>query len=182
MKKLLYVSLIVLSAALGSCSQEEGNVEVVISSSAFPLIPATAISCLADKNAGNDIATADISPSYFRVPVITFNRKDTTKSLIISFIRITIPVPGSATPINCEVGGDALAALRQTWFDSGTKEALIPAGNATYATDCALYCGGVTMNSGLTASGTMEIFGLERDAAQNETPVKTSTTITVESF
>ncbi|WP_295905114.1 hypothetical protein [uncultured Bdellovibrio sp.] len=184
MKKLLYVSLLVLSVVLGSCSQEAGNVEVSISGSSLPLIPATAVSCLARENAGTDTPTADISPSYFRVPTITFTRKDTTKNLIIAFIRINIPVPGSSTPINCEVGGDGLAALKGTWFNSGTKEALIPSGDAnkTFSTDCALYCGGITMNSGTTASGTMEVFGLERDAAGNETPVKTSTTITVESF
>ncbi|WP_374029738.1 hypothetical protein [Bdellovibrio bacteriovorus] len=181
MKRIL-ITLLIAPMLLAGCSGEEGNVEVSISSSAYPLIPASAVSCLAKENAGNDVPTPDISPSYFRIPVITFNRQDTTKTLVISFIRISIPIPGSSTPLSCEVGGDNLSALRGSWYDSTTREALIPAGTATFQTDCALYCGGIAATTPFTASGTMEIFGLERDAAQNEVPVKTSTVITIQNF
>ncbi|MBV2169477.1 MAG: hypothetical protein KUL82_12295 [Bdellovibrio sp.] len=182
MRKLMPVLLLVCLATLGGCSQEEGNVEVVVSSSAFPLIPATAASCLADKNAGADTPTADISPDYFRIPTITFNRKDTSKTLVIAFIRISIQIPGSSQAVSCEVGGDGLAALRDSWFSGTTKEALVPAGTASFSTDCALYCGGVKAPSGMTASGSLEVFGLERATNGDETPVKASTVVTIQSF
>lgn len=181
MKKILYV--LIASLFLASCASEDQNVEVTISSSSLPLIPATAISCLAVQNAGGDAPTADISPSYFKIPTITFSRKDASKILIIAFIRINVPIPGSATPVSCEVGGDALAALKSTWFASSTKEAAIAAGTATDATDCPLYCGGIAATTQFTSSGTMEVFGLERDAVTlEETPVRIQTTVTIQNF
>ncbi|WP_413569561.1 hypothetical protein ACLWBD_03755 [Bdellovibrio sp. HCB117] len=182
MKKIMYVLLLLMSANLVACSQEDSNVEVSITSSPLPLIPATAVSCLAQENAGDDVATADISASYFKIPTITFNRKDTSKTLIVAFIRVSIQIPGSATPVTCEYGGDQLAALRGNWFDSLTKEAAIPVGEASYATTCPMYCGGINATNQFVATGTMEVFGLERDTNQDETPVKVQTSITIQSY
>lgn len=183
MKKRLYAAMFVLLPYLGSCSQEAGNVEVVVSSSVFPLIPAPAVSCMSEKNAGSDIPSADVAPSYFRIPKITFNRKDTTKDLIIAFIRVSIPVPGSDT-VTCELGGDGLAALTSTWYATTSKDALIPAGDQyqSFSTDCAMKCGGIEVGPGVTATGTMEVFGLERDSNGDELPVRASTSVSIQSF
>ncbi|KHD89950.1 MAG: hypothetical protein OM95_00840 [Bdellovibrio sp. ArHS] len=182
MKKIMYVLILVLTANLMACAQEDGNVDVSITSSTLPLIPATAVSCLAQRNAGSDAATPDVSASYFKIPVITFTRKDTSKTLIIAFIRVSIQIPGSASPVTCEYGGDQLAALRTEWFNNATKEAAIPVGEASYATGCAMYCGGINSTNQFVATGTLEVFGLERDDSQNETPVKVQTTITIQSY
>lgn len=181
MKKLFCI----LAAALllASCAEEDQNVEVTISSGALPLIPATAISCLAIQNAAGEAPTADISPSYFKVPTITFSRKNASKILVIAFLRITITVPGSSSPVSCEVGGDGLAALRSTWYGNASKEALIAAGTTSESTDCPLYCGGITATTPYTATGTMEVFGLERDPTSlEETPVKIQTPITIQNY
>lgn len=183
MKKFSWLLILLFSWQLMSCANEESNVEVAIATSPLPLIPATAISCLATKNAGGDVATADIAPSYFKVPKLTFNRKDSAKILVIAFVRIKIQIPGAAAPVSCEVGGDGLAALSQTWWANGAKEASIPAGTSTYSTDCPLYCGGILAETPYTASGTLEVFGLERDATTlEESPVKVQTAITIQSF
>ncbi len=183
MKVVLYSLLLIVPLSLLSCSQEESNVSVVASSSPLPLIPATAISCLAAKNAGGDVATADIAPSYFKVPKLTFNRKETSKVLVLALVRIKIQIPGGQAPVSCEVGGDALAALSDVWWNSGNKEAAVPEGADTFSTDCSLYCGGVNSEQPYTASGTMEIFGLERNSATlEESPVKIQTTITIQSY
>ncbi len=183
MKKILYVSLMILSTYLVSCSGDEGNVEVKVSSSPFPLIPATAVSCLANQSANGEPPTADVQPSYFRIPTVTFVRKDTKKSLIIAFIRITIPIPGETAPVSCEVGGDNLMAIGKWGDGTGTStEALILPGVESFSTNCALYCGGIKAEKTYTTSGTMEVYGLERDTAGNETPVRTSTSVTIQSF
>lgn len=183
MKVVLYSLLLILPLSLLSCSKEESNVSVVLSTSPLPLIPATAISCLAAKNAVGDVATADIAPSYFKVPKLTFNRKDTSKVLVLALVRIKIQIPGASIPISCEVGGDSLAALSSVWWSSGSKEAAIPEGTDTFSTDCSLYCGGVNAEQPYTATGTVEIFGLERDSATlDEAPVKIQTTLTIQSY
>lgn len=176
--------LLALFTITAGCAQEDSNVEVSISSSSLPLIPATAISCAAIKNASGDVPTADISASYFKVPKITFTRKNTDKQLVIAFIRINIPIPGG-TAVSCEYGGDNLAALKSEWWSNPGKEALIDVGdvNKTVSTDCALYCGGINSDNPYVASGTMEVFGLERNPSnQEETPVRIQTAITIQSF
>lgn len=185
MKKLLPVMFAVISSLLvaGCSGGDESNVEVVISSSPLPLIPATAISCLATKNAAGDTATADITANYFKIPKITFNRKNTTKILVVAFLRIKIQIPGSSSQYICEYGGDGLASLSSTWWANAGKEASVSVGAASFATDCPLYCGGVEAANPYTATGTVEVFGLERDATSlEETPVKVQTSITVQSY
>lgn len=180
MRKLLHLLFIlVLSSSLLSCSSEEQNVEVRISSSAFLLIPASTVSCMAHKNAGSEGPIADITPSYFKIPTITFNRRNASKELVISFIRIKIPTAN----INCEYGGDQLAALEDTWWNNSGREASIPANTTSFSTGCALICGGISADSTFTASGTMEVFGLERDTTTlDETPVKVEAVVTVQSL
>lgn len=173
-----------MASLLISCSQDEGSVTVKVSSSAFPVIPATATSCLAVKKAAGTSfpPLSDVQASYFRVPAITFERKDINKDLVIAQIKITINIPGNSAPYECQpaVAGDNLAALTQAWYDD--KEALIPkGGSATYTTECPIYCGGITMGPGLVASGALEVLGFERDTNGDETPVRTSTAITIES-
>ena len=182
MIKALGAVVIVFSFFSLSCSGGgSANLEVKVSTSPLPLIPAAASSCLSRKSGGTDAAPQDISASYFRVPTISFNRVDTTKTLIISLIRIRIK--GVGVNINCEAGGDNLAALSSAWWATSTRDATIPVGTATYSTDCALYCGGVNTERSFTATGTLEIFGLDRDETTlEETPVRVSTQISVQSF
>ncbi|MGZ3772467.1 MAG: hypothetical protein ACXVCY_01955 [Pseudobdellovibrionaceae bacterium] len=181
---LMYGLFFFFFQVLAACSQEDANVSVNVTASALPLIPATAVSCLAQKNAGSSVATGDIAASYFKLPVITFTRKDTSKILVVSLVSITINTPGSTTPISCKFGGDTLAALSSTWWSSSTKEASVPAGQATFATDCPLYCGGInTGNTPYTSTGLMEIFGLERNPTTlEEVPVKIQTVISVQNY
>lgn len=166
---------------VSSCGTEEdkasSNVTVVVSTSAFPLIPAPAYSAVAERKSAT---SPDISASYFRIPKITFNRADTSKSLIIAFLRIKIQIPSGL--YTCEVGGDNLSALAEQWWTGG-REATISAGVDSFSTSRALYCGGISADVAYSASGSMEIFGLERDdTTLEETPVRTSVTISIQSF
>lgn len=191
MQRFVKALLILVSAGVVvSCSGEESNVEISLQSSPLPLIPAEAKSCLAIKNQTSDSpAASDISPYYFKVPKITFTRKEVDKALIISLIRIKINIPGSSSGVDCTVGGDNLAALAQYWWDADAsvgkpkQEAFIPPGQATFQTDCALYCGGIAVSNSFVATGTVEIFGLERNVSTDEeVPVITSSSISVQSF
>lgn len=182
--------ILVLAGTVASCSGGESNVEVSLQTSPLPLIPAEAKSCLAVRNQTSDSpAAADISPFYFKIPRITFTRKEVDKALIISLIRIKINIPGSTSGVDCTVGGDSLAALAKYWWDAKEsdgkpeKEAFIPPGQATFQTDCALYCGGIAVTGSFVATGTVEIFGLERNvSSEEEVPVITSSSISVQSF
>lgn len=183
--KFLYVLTLILSMCLMACSQDEANVSVVIGSSPYPLIPATAISCVAIANAGSGSSpTSDISANYFRVPTITFTRKNTSQILVIALIRIKITIPGGSTPVSCDVGGDGLAALSSTWWTNTGKEASVAVGVDTFSTSCPLYCGGINVgNTSFTAAGTMEVYGLERNpTTSEEVPVKIQTTISIQNF
>lgn len=182
MSKIAWALIVICSLHLVACSNEEANVDVVISSSALPLIPAPAVSCLAVKNAGGDVATSDIAMSYFKVPKITFIRKNTTKTLVIAFLKIKIMGP-KGLEISCESGGDGLAALSLTWWNNTGREASVPVGQASFETDCALYCGGIKTDSTFTTTGVMEVYGLERDPTTlDEVPVKIQSPITIQSF
>lgn len=178
MKLNVLLLTIVAVVSLTSCSQEDNKNEVKISSSSLMLIPGQAISCL---NQRNDFPLKDVSSDYFIVPTMTFNRQDTKNALIISSINFNIEIPGSSTPYKPVVSGDDLAALSSAWF-TGNKEAIIPAGQAQFVTDCALKLGGVTMSPGLSASGIMEVRGFERDANGDAYPVRFSSVITIESI
>lgn len=177
MKFNIFILTILAIASLTSCSQEDNKNEVKVSASTLMLIPDRAISCL---NERNGLSLRDVTADYFRIPTMTFNRQDTKNNLIISSLNISIEIPGSSNSYKKVVSGDDLAALSSSWF-TGNKEALIPAGQAQFVTDCALKLGGVTMTPGLSASGTMEVRGFERDANGDEYPVRFSTIISIES-
>lgn len=178
----LKLALCVLAIlGMSSCGTGEdkvsSNVNVVISTSAFPLIPAPAYSALAERKSAT---SPDISLSYFRIPKITFKRTDATKTLVIAFLRIKIQIPTGL--YTCDVGGDSLSALADQWWTGG-REATIAVGEDTFSTNRALYCGGISAEQTYTASGTMEVFGLERnEATLDETPVRTSVNLSIQSF
>lgn len=175
--KILLLTLIAIFS-LTSCSQDENKNEIKVTSSSLQLIPSRAISCL---NQRNDLPLKDVAEDYFRVPSITFTRKDTKNDLIISSLNFNIEIPGSTAPFKQVVSGDDLAALSSTWF-VGSKEAIIPAGQAQLTTDCALKLGGIKMTAGLTTSGILEVRGYERDTNGEEYPVRFSTVISIESI
>lgn len=177
MKLNILLLTIVTVGLLSSCSQEDSKNELKVTSATLMLIPDKAISCL---NERNGLALKDVAADYFRVPAMTFNRQDTKNDLIISSVNISIEIPGSANTFKKVVSGDDLAALSSAWY-VGNKDALIPAGQAQFVTDCALKVGGITMTPGLSASGTMEVRGFERDANGEEYPVRFSSVISIES-
>lgn len=184
MKKILGLLVVALTSSLLSCgSGEEANLEVTVPTSPLPLIPANATSCLSRKSAVGESPAQDISPSYFRIPTLKFTRKNTTKTLIISLVRITIRIPTTGATVRCEIGGDALAALATSWWATSNRETSVPVGTSTFSTDCPLYCGGVDTTRTFVASGPLEIFGLERDESTlEESPVKVQSMVSIQSF
>lgn len=177
--KVIVLSLLAIMA-LSSCAKEDSNITVTTISSPRPLIPGNATSCLADKS--SDTPSRDIEPDYFTLPSLTFTRKDTSKNFRVTFIRITIPLGGEN--YECVFGGDELAALSSSWYNSQTKDAIIPAGGAaTFSTDCAIRCGGIKrQQAGFSASGVLEVMGAEYTDSVNETPVRISTVVSIQGF
>ncbi|QDK36845.1 hypothetical protein DOE51_04165 [Bdellovibrio sp. NC01] len=157
--------------------------EVAASAQSVPLIPASATSCLAQRQASTGTTpTSDVSASYFRVAKLTFTKKNKANDMYIDLVRITVDIPGISSQYVCTVGGDALAALNATWYGSNTSghQAYIPAGTESMTTDCALYCGGIDTTQLFSATATMEIRGYEQAPGSDEqNPVRTTTYFTV---
>lgn len=194
MKRYLAASFfVVLALGLGSCAPEEINTEFSVTQNPLPLIPAKAVSCYSAKiaAASSSVPSQDIEADYFRIPIFKFWRANNSKALIINNIRITYTIPSaggqSGGVLKCEISGDELRALKASWW-SGGPEATIPKGEGSQAspfeTDCAALCGGInTTMTNFTTSGTVEVFGLERDVESgDETPVKLQSFITIQSF
>jgi hypothetical protein len=180
MKKSFLILVLMFSLSLLSCGGgEEASIELIVPTSPLALIPAKATSCLGRLSS----STGDISASYFKVPTFKITRKTSTKTLIVSLIRITIQIPITGKTLTCQFGGDELAALSTTWWASASREAVIPAGTSTYSTDCPIVCGGVDTSKSFVASGPIEVFGLERDETTlDETPVKVQGTVSIQSY
>lgn len=170
---------------------EAPNNQVQVTSSPLPLIPSSAVSCYSAKiTAANKTPHQDIAPDYFRIPTFKFIRKDSSKDLIISMIRITWMLrdaDGNPGPVGkCIIGGDQLRALSDQWWDNG-PEALIPRNqsgpSSPFQTDCAAYCGGLAPETGnFSTTADVDVFGLERDQMGNETPVKMNTSVIIQAF
>lgn len=171
-----------LMLALTSCSQgEEPNVKIVVSSQPQYLIPDSASSCLARKNAGADPPSRDVEASYFKIPTFAFTRKNSDQLLIISLIRVKVELP-SAETITCIFSGDSLSALDSSWW--GQTESIIPAGTASFETDCSAICGGISAQGIFSTTATVEVLGYEKVSAElnsAETPFRTETTMQVQS-
>lgn len=168
-KTMLYVLTLICCCSIISCSNEDPLVEIAATSTALPVIPTTASSCLAQKNATTQTpAEKDITQQYFKIPTISFVKKNISNKVVIFKATVTIQIPGVSEPYLCEVGGDDLAALSQKWWASPGREAQIPAGVQVLTTDCALYCGGIEPKGTYSATGTLEVSGVEVDPATNE--------------
>lgn len=183
MKSIILIGL--LASLLSACAGGEESVSASASVKTAQLIPSTATSCLAIKQAPPaTVPSSDISPAYFRIPRITFTKKNVEKDLYISLISITMNIPGSSTPLECKVGGDALSALSNDndWWGSGTvHEAKIKSGLATFTTNCPLYCGGIKADVNFFTTATMTILGYEQSTDSDEQdPVKTTSTFSVQ--
>jgi hypothetical protein len=180
-------SMIVAALSLFSLNSL-ANIELGLTSSPLPLIPAKAVSCYSSRiTPPNQTPYADVDDSHFRIPSISFIRKDSSKDLIISTIRVTYAIPRAkgepADLFKCMIAGDSLRALSGVWW-SGGPEAVVHSGVDTFTTDCAAYCGGIkTTADNFTVPGSVEIYGFERDAVTRaETPVKLNGSITIEAF
>ncbi|KYG63667.1 hypothetical protein AZI86_12620 [Bdellovibrio bacteriovorus] len=170
---------------------ETPNNQVHMTSSPLPIIPSKAVSCYSQKiTSPNETPTQDVESDYFRIPTIAFSRKDSSKDLVISTIRITWMLrnsDGTPGPIGkCIIAGDQLRALSNEWWIRGT-EALVPRNlsgrPSSFQTNCAAYCGGLQLDhSNFTTTADVDVFGLERDKDGEETPVKMNTSIVLQAF
>lgn len=153
---------------LSSCSSGESMLDVTVTTATRPVIPAATASCLSRKVAVDTQTTpvADIESAYFSIPQMTFTPQHKDKDVYISFIKITYNIPGQSDTTACEIGGDALAALKTAWYTSATKEAKIAAGatGASLQTECPIYCGGINKDlPPFTATATVTVYGYEQN-------------------
>ncbi len=173
MKKLVIALSLISLAGLTSCSSAEtGAVEVSVTSSLRLAIPAKGTSCYATKSAaaGGTAATPDVDEAYFVIPKLTFKISDSTKDTYISAVKIYYTPPGG-TEKTCAFGGEQLAALKTSWWQNANKYAIIPANaaDADKATDCAIYCGGISVDAkNFTASGTIKVYGYTQSPDSDE--------------
>lgn len=182
MKKILLIALVL--PFLSACGSGEQNLDVSASSSSVPLIPASATSCLAQRQASSGTTpTSDISASYFRLAKLTFTKRNVANDLYIDLVKITVDIPGLTTTYECTVGGDALAALRLDWYggtSTSAHVAVIPAGTASMTTECPLYCGGITTTQLFSTTATMEVRGYEQaPGSDDQTSVRTTSYFTL---
>lgn len=182
LKKLVLGLTLISIFALTSCSEEDHNVEVVVSSSPFLLIPASISSCYSQLSAVGETPTRDVEASFFEVPRIGIVRKDASKTLYIASIRLTVEVP-YGEPVVCNFGGEYLAALdKDNWYMSPTREAIVPASQDKYATTCAARCGGFQDKVSYVAPGVIEVRGYEVGSDGQQYPVKIESSFSVESY
>lgn len=184
MIKKIYLLLITASlVVLSSCSQEEENVEVVVPGASNYLIPAAVPSCYSTWTAqGTEPPSLDVSASSFEISRVGFVRKEASKTMFISVIKLTVDVP-YGDPVVCVFGGDYLAALdKVNWFDKSPREAVIPAGVQKYSTSCPLKCGGFKDDSAFVAPGILEIRGYEIGTDGTRIPFRAETSFTIESI
>lgn len=177
MLKIIALALVLTSAL--SCSQSAGELELGYSQTARFLIPSAASSCLATRSATPELPPEkDIQSKYFYLKSITFKRRDVVKTMVITYLKISVDIPGN--PYTCVYGGDNLASLSDSWWR--IKEASVAPGSATFATDCSLYCGGVDVNTAGIFSGTIEVYGYQVGDDLEEKPFKVQSTLLVENI
>lgn len=178
-KNMLYVLTLMCCCSMVSCSTEDPLVEIAATSTALPVIPSETSSCLAQKNATTEGIEKDISQQYFKIPTISFVKKNLANKVVIFKATVTVQIPGASEYV-CELGGDDLSALSLTWWNSAGREAQIPAGTQVLTTDCALYCGGIDTKTTFSATGTLEVTGVEvNPATGEEKAVQTQTSISI---
>lgn len=186
MKSVLFFGL--LTIALSACSGGDSALTVTTSQQRMLLIPSAAPSCTAIKTAAALVPPGppsfDIAASWFRIPTLTFTKKNIDKDLYITLVRITVTLPSGTKTWN--FGGNDLAALSSdpNWWPAGSKtggSSKIAAGTPFLTTDCPVYCGGIDTSKAFTANATMDIFGFEQAGTSEPDPVKTTTTFIVES-
>ncbi|HEX7673815.1 MAG TPA: hypothetical protein VF412_06580 [Bdellovibrio sp.] len=172
-------SLVLILASVFSANVY-ASLNVTSSTKEALVIPASASSCLARKQAGSSAPKADIPAAYFRIPNITFT-KSSSKDMYIAQIKVSLTVPGSSSPYTCVIAGDALSALSQQWWPEATPvDSLIPAGTASLKTDCPLYCGNIPTDKMFSATATMRVDGYEQDRnSDDQSPVSAHLNFTV---
>lgn len=180
MKSLIALLATLSIASLTSCSgSSAGTVEVSVTSSLRFAVPAAGTSCYARKSATDAGTTSspDISEAYFTIPKLTFKLTDTTRDTYISAIKIYYTPPGGSET-TCALGGEQLAALKTSWWSAKTAVISANSAEADRATDCAIYCGGISVDvQNFTATGTLKVYGYTVDPAnEDDTEGFTATT------
>ncbi|WP_374029185.1 hypothetical protein [Bdellovibrio bacteriovorus] len=162
-------------------SNEGKENAVVLPYLSFPIIPATASSCINLRQAGDlDKPVVDVPASYFRIPRIQIQRNNPDTELTIAYLRAVVKSANGGN-YYCKIGGDNLKALSSDWWNK--QNAVIPAGVTQFDTDCAMYCGGLQVNAMSSYAGTLEVYGMELDIPTQEVrPVKLSTPFSVSSY
>ncbi|HWU42352.1 MAG TPA: hypothetical protein VN132_02905 [Bdellovibrio sp.] len=175
---LLFQSLLAVSLlGMTACNGGAGPLEAKVATTTVALIPATASSCLAVRQAtAGSPPTKDVQSAYFRLSKITFNKTNKDNDLVITSVKVSIDLPPPIGTKECTIAGDDLAALSSTWWATTLHDAIIPSGTDTITTDCALYCGGISPDTPFFASGIMTILGYEQAPnSDTQTSVKTTT-------
>ncbi|MEN0059288.1 MAG: hypothetical protein AAGB31_10685 [Bdellovibrio sp.] len=180
---LRWTLILIAATQMLSCAQDETNVELSASTSEVKVLPIALASCYAMQTPADDgTITTDISADSFEIPTLTISRKETSKNLIISYIRVKVPAFGSLKEsVDCMFAAEKLRALG-SFSSSSLYQAIIPSGTASFTTDCPLRCGGVASTDLIyMASGTVELVGAEVDPnnSSNSTGVKISVPITI---
>lgn len=167
------------------------NTELLVTSSPLPLIPGRSMSCLSVKTAPEGSSPVlDIHESYFSIPKLHIYRSNTTKELVITQIRVTAVISAGSKGRSILVrsfAGDALSALSSKWWNSPSRNTVIPASpkgdEVMFSTDCPLKVGGIADDLPFAGLADIDVYGFEVDLKTGEeTPVKLNRVITLESF
>ena len=181
LKRALKILIVVGFASLSSCGQEEeGNVSIAAPGSEQFLYPTDAASCYAQKNVSAEapMPSRDVEASSLQISKIQVSRKDKTKPLTIAYIKISAN-DASGSSVEKIYAGDELAALKDSWWRTSTREATIAAETQSIVTDCKIFLGGFKVDGAFAGVATIEAVGFEGDDTTNDQikPFRASTTV-----
>ncbi|WP_413293528.1 hypothetical protein ACLSU7_00320 [Bdellovibrio sp. HCB185ZH] len=163
---------------------DDNVVQLEVTKSTRYVIPAHTSSCYARKVAVDNgtVPELDVPGAYWQIPKLLFKQTKPDRDLFISAVKVIVSdVDGRET--TCAYGGEQLAALSSQWWNTKTKEALIPMGTTTFGTDCPISCGGFDMDKPYTATGTVKVYGYAQGEKEDDVEgVVLSAPITISNF